>query len=100
MPDLCDAVLDLAIDGESGLWHLTNGEPLSWADFARRLAVACGLNATQVSAVAGGSLRRRAPRPAFAALGSARGMLPPLGDAIERFARVGRDGIPSLHVAS
>ena len=93
VPDLCDAVLDLAIDGETGLWHLTNGEALSWAEFGRRLAAACGLDVSAIRPVAGVSLNRRAPRPPFSALASARGaLLPPLEDAIERFARVRRDG--------
>ena len=94
VPDLCDAVLDLAIDGESGLWHLTNGEALSWAAFGLRLATACGLDTSEISPVTGASLNRPAPRPAFSALASARGaLLPSLEDAIERFARVRRQAV-------
>ncbi|MFL6698887.1 MAG: family 1 glycosylhydrolase, partial [Vitreoscilla sp.] len=38
LPDLVQASLDLLIDGETGVWHLTNGEALTWAEFARRAA--------------------------------------------------------------
>lgn len=31
--DLVHAVIDLLIDGEQGIWHLTNGTSLSWAQF-------------------------------------------------------------------
>lgn len=44
VPDLAHAVLDLLVDGEQGLWHLTNRGELSWHDFARLLAQAAGLD--------------------------------------------------------
>jgi dTDP-4-dehydrorhamnose reductase len=37
VPDLCHAVLDLIVDGERGIWHLTNEGSISWHDFARAL---------------------------------------------------------------
>ena len=87
VPDLCDAVLDLAIDGENGVWHLTNGEALDWAEFARRLAESCALDATLVESAQCGATDRPARRPAFSALASTRGvLLPSLNDAIVRFA--------------
>jgi dTDP-4-dehydrorhamnose reductase len=30
VPHLSNAVLDLLIDGETGKWHLSNGEAVSW----------------------------------------------------------------------
>ena len=44
VPDLAHAVLDLLVDGEQGLWHLTNRGELSWHDFARLLAQAACLD--------------------------------------------------------
>ena len=86
VPDLCNAVLDLAIDGEAGIWHLTNQEGVSWAEFARRLAVASGLDPEQVVATASVDLGWTAPRAAFAALDTARGqLLPSLEQALARF---------------
>src|ERR1051325_5249871 len=35
VPDLVDASLDLLIDGERGVWHLSNRGALSWAELAR-----------------------------------------------------------------
>ena len=87
VPDLCAALLDLLIDGERGLWHLANGEPLSWADFARQIAAACGADPDLVRAVPGTSLGRSALRPAYSALGTENGpQLPSLSSAIVRFA--------------
>ena len=37
-PDLVQATLDLLIDGETGIWHLTNQGAISWHDLARQAA--------------------------------------------------------------
>jgi dTDP-4-dehydrorhamnose reductase len=88
VPDLCNAVLDLVIDEEAGVWHLSNRSTLSWADFARMVAVQCGLDAGLVRDVSGDALRWRARRPAQCGLASERGgILPSLEDAVARFAR-------------
>jgi dTDP-4-dehydrorhamnose reductase len=88
VPHLVDAALDLLIDGEAGIWHLTNGEAISWAEFARRVARACGLDETLVRGVRGETLGWRAPRPRAVPLTSGRGApLPTLTAAIEAFAR-------------
>jgi dTDP-4-dehydrorhamnose reductase len=44
VPDLVDRVLDLLIDGESGVWHLVNEGALSWGDLARSAARYAGLD--------------------------------------------------------
>jgi dTDP-4-dehydrorhamnose reductase len=75
VPDLVHACLDLAIDGESGVWHLANVGALSWAELARSAARAAGYPEDSVVGVASSALGLRAPRPAFSALGSARGQL-------------------------
>jgi dTDP-4-dehydrorhamnose reductase len=86
VPDLVHATLDLLIDGEQGLWHLTNRGEVSWAQLARQAAEAAGLDAGLVCAVPGARLGQVAPRPAYAALGSQRGpLLPPLEDALSRY---------------
>lgn len=38
VPDLVHAVLDLLLDGESGIWHLTNQGALSWHELALEIA--------------------------------------------------------------
>lgn len=88
VPDLVQAALDLLVDGERGLWHLTNGEALSWAGFARRAAEHAKLDPGQVIACDGASLAQRARRPGFSALASERGaLLPSLDDALARYQR-------------
>ena len=42
VPDLVNAALDLLLDGESGIWHLSNDGAVSWFEFARSAAEACG----------------------------------------------------------
>jgi len=87
VPHVVDAVLDLAIDGESGVWHLTSGTGISWSDFALRIATACDLDPTLIEAVPGDSLGWRAARPIDSSLASNHGaLLPPLDEAIGHFA--------------
>jgi len=86
--DLADAVIDLLIDGERGLWHLANQGAMSWADFARVGAKAAGLDAALVIPTPTARFGLRARRPAYSALGSTRGLLlPSLDDAIARYTR-------------
>ena len=87
VPNLCDAVLDLAIDRERGIWHITNGEALTWEDFARKIASATGHDQTLIRALPSNRLGSLAPRPAALRLRSERGtLLPPLATAIATFA--------------
>ena len=86
VPDLVQAALDLLIDGEHGLWHLTNSGAVSWAEFAQMVARAAGLDTRLVDAVPGVSLGQAALRPRYSALQSERGLgLAPLQDAVERY---------------
>ncbi|MDP3635052.1 NAD(P)-dependent oxidoreductase [Phenylobacterium sp.] len=86
VPDLVDAVLDLLIDGETGLWHLTNEGAVSWAEFGGLVAGAFGFNAREVGAAPWRTLGWTAERPAYAALASGRGrLMPTLESAIARY---------------
>lgn len=83
VPDLVDTVLDLLLDGEAGIRHLASNGRLSWAECARRLAAAEGLDPGAVEAVGAASLGWRAPRPKDVALGTERGpVLPSVDHAI------------------
>jgi dTDP-4-dehydrorhamnose reductase len=92
VPDLCHAVLDLIIDGEAGLWHLSNGEALTWADFGQALAETLGLDRRLIRPAPAAEFGWRARRPQKAPLATERGRrLPGLGQAMERYALTMRD---------
>ena len=89
VPQLVEAAVDLLIDGATGLWHLSNGEPLSWADFAERIAVSAGYDPRRIEPISGSAPGWRAPRPASVGLATSRGR--PLGSldaAIAQFVAV------------
>ena len=95
VPDLCHAMLDLLIDGETGLWHLANQGALSWFDFARAIANGAGLDPSLIFA------REMAP-VRNTALASERGtLLRPLDAALAAYleeigaAAGARDGAPA-----
>jgi dTDP-4-dehydrorhamnose reductase len=88
VPDLVNVCLDLLIDRECGLWHLTNGAALSWADLARRAAAAAGVDDPLLEARTAAELGLRAPRPRNSAMSSERGLLlPSFDDALARYLR-------------
>ena len=92
VPDLVDAVLDLLIDGDTGLRHLANPAAISWADFARAVARALDLDAELVRGAPACSFGWAAQRPAYAALSTQRGqIMPPLENAIARYAAAMRE---------
>jgi dTDP-4-dehydrorhamnose reductase len=73
VPDLVDATLDLLMDDERGIWHLTNEGAVSWFEFARSAAVACGGDMRLIEAVPAADLDWPAARPSYSALDSVRG---------------------------
>ena len=92
VPDLCHAVLDLVIDGETGLWHLSNGEAVTWADFGLALVETLGLDRRLIRPTLAADFGWRARRPPKAPLATERGRrLPDLDQAIERYASRMRD---------
>jgi dTDP-4-dehydrorhamnose reductase len=83
VPDLADATLDLLIDGESGIWHLTNQGEVSWVELAKLVADMVGVSGGEVCRVAANLAARR---PAYSVLGSRRGqLLPDLDDVLARY---------------
>lgn len=86
VPDLVQTCLDLLIDRESGVWHLSNGEALSWYQLAQRACLLAGLDAQRLDACPATAFDGQAPQPRFSALGSERGILmPTLDDALARY---------------
>ncbi len=78
VPDLVHATLDLLLDGETGIWHLSNEGALSWHEFAREFADRAKLDPSRI--VAKSSERRDT------SLASTRGfLLRPLPQAIDEY---------------
>lgn len=101
VPDLVRASLDLLIDRERGVWHLTNGTAVTWLAFGRMVAAALGLDPARVVPASAERLGWRAERPPYAALGSSRGaLMPPLEDAIARHVAVRRGAAPPVGEAA
>jgi dTDP-4-dehydrorhamnose reductase len=79
VPDLVHASLDLMLDGETGIWHLTNQGAVSWHDLAREVAKSTKLDSRLI----------RDPgdtEPADTSLSSSRGLLlRPLDEALSAF---------------
>jgi len=86
VPDLVEACLDLLIDGERGIRHLSNEGALTWAELARLAAHRAGLDPGLVEARPTVLMQLAAPRPLYSVLASERGqLLPTLEDALGRY---------------
>lgn len=86
VPDLVDTCLNLIVDGERGVWHLTNGRAVSWIELARMAAARAGLDPAGLREQTAAECRFVAPRPTYSALDSGRAvLLPTLDDALGRF---------------
>lgn len=92
VPDLVHTCLDLLIDRENGIWHLSNAEPISWAELALKASEAAGVDASRLDPRPQAHLGYVAPRPRYSALHSERAsLLPKLDDALTRYLRLHRD---------
>lgn len=86
VPDLCQAALDLLIDGERGIWHLASDGAITWADFARLCAESANLDVDLIESRPTKELNFAAARPLYSALTSERGkVMPSLENAVARF---------------
>jgi dTDP-4-dehydrorhamnose reductase len=79
VPDLVQATLDLLLDDETGIWHLTNQGAVSWHDLAKEVASVARVDTC-------GLRRDEQAEPADTSLTSARGiLLRPLDGALADF---------------
>ena len=86
VPDLVDRSIDLLIDGESGIWHLTNNGTLTWFDLAKEVALRANLNPSLLVPATQKELGFKAKRPTFSALKSGKGLtMPSLEQALDRY---------------
>ncbi len=80
VPDLVHATLDLLLDEERGIWHLTNQGAVSWHELAREIADRANLDSRRVVAP------DSAEAPSDTSLSSSRGLLlRPLDEALGDF---------------
>jgi dTDP-4-dehydrorhamnose reductase len=77
VPHLVHASLDLLLDAEEGVWHLSNSGAVSWSELAVTLGEMVGAGRSLVRSVSLQEEGLKAPRPKFSALISERGMLLP-----------------------
>jgi dTDP-4-dehydrorhamnose reductase len=83
VPHLVNATLDLLIDDESGIWHLSNDEAVTWYEFAKIAAERAGLDITLVKEHAP---ELPAPRPPYTVLSSNKGkLMPSLATALNEY---------------
>ncbi|MBC7896244.1 MAG: sugar nucleotide-binding protein [Cytophagaceae bacterium] len=95
VPALVDAALDLLIDGESGLWHLSNAGTVSWAELARRAAEAADLDATLIEESGQSLAGWLAPRPMFSPLASRRStIMPSLDESLAAYMSARQRHVP------
>ena len=86
VPHLADTALDLLIDGETGIWHLTNEGHISWYDFALELAARKGYNSKKILSCKQEEMNWPAVRPGYSAMHCNRGIqLPSLEQAMNQF---------------
>jgi dTDP-4-dehydrorhamnose reductase len=96
LPEFAHVVLDLLIDGATGLWHLGHPEPISRADMIRRVAEYAGLDTRRLLSVPlaeierGGATGAVTHGPHWAVLGSERTapLLKSLDPALRHYAHV------------
>ena len=81
IPDLVHAALDLLLDEENGIWHLTNQGAISWHDLAVEIADRAKLDRRQI-------VLPEEEKPVDTSLTSHRGLLlRPLSGALDDFVR-------------
>jgi dTDP-4-dehydrorhamnose reductase len=85
VPDLVNTALDLLLDEERGIWHLTNHGTCTWAELARQAVGAAGLDTAGIVPRPASSFGWAAARPGFSALRSQQGvLLPSIESALRR----------------
>lgn len=86
LPDLVNTALDLLIDGENGIWHLSNHGIVTWFAFAQEVAFRAGYQKNNILACKQEQKNWIAKRPGYSALKSNKGIqLPTLSQAMDRF---------------
>lgn len=89
-PLLAARTIDLVERGESGVYHIGGGQPVSWFEFARAIFQAAGLKPT-LQPIDAREYRTSARRPKFSALSNAKmeraglAPMPPVAEALKAY---------------
>jgi dTDP-4-dehydrorhamnose reductase len=85
-PDLINAALDLLIDEEKGIWHISNSGSVTWSEFANLVAVQGRYKKYNLVSKPLNEMKWFAKRPHYSALVSKKGIdLPRFENALERY---------------
>lgn len=88
VPDLVNVSLDLLMDRASGIWHLTNGHPVTWSELALHAAERAQIDPHPLYPCDSKELGFIAPRPRYSALHCSRGsLMPSLDHALDNYLR-------------
>jgi dTDP-4-dehydrorhamnose reductase len=99
VPDLVNVSLDLLIDNEKGVWHVTNKGSISWANLARKVSERAGLDTCLIDSCPASHLNWKAARPGYSVLKSEKGIvLPTLDNALMRYFEE-RNSVSAVHEA-
>ncbi|HEX2968089.1 MAG TPA: family 1 glycosylhydrolase [Bacteroidales bacterium] len=86
IPHLVNHVLDLLIDGESGIWHLSSRDEISFADFVLKALKIADRDYSYVSPIPYSKMGYAARRPVYSVLESSSGIkLPGLESSLNNF---------------
>ena len=86
VPDLCHAAMDIFIDEESGIWHLSNEGMITWANFGQMIANRTGVGTHKLESKSVKEMDWVATRPLYSVLQSDKGIsLPSINDALSRY---------------
>ncbi|MFN2439496.1 MAG: sugar nucleotide-binding protein, partial [Chitinophagaceae bacterium] len=95
--DLVHSTLDLIIDDEKQIWHLSNQGKVTWSEFALMIADRFGLDKKLIIPLPQKDILFIAKRPAYSVLSSERAiLLPGLEDALYRYSDESR----AIHLLS
>lgn len=100
VPDLVNISLDLLLDKEKGIFHVTNAGHTNWADLALNVVQMAGGDTSLIKAMPVEEMNLKARRPHYSVLQSEKGIkLTSFENALERYMQVYEDLYQSLHIA-
>lgn len=86
VPDLCHTAMDIFIDEENGIWHISNDGTITWADFGGIIAERTGCKKHKLISRPLIEMGWKAKRPLYSVLQSDKGVkLPQLENALDRY---------------